>query len=202
MAKLFFHFSAMNAGKTTALLQSRYNYHERGMKTVCFIPDFIADLHGGEIRARVGLAARGVEFCRNFEFDKFITGNKIDVDCILVDEAQFLTKEQVRQLCNIVDEMDIPVLAYGLRTDFQGNLFEGSNYLFAWADKLIEMKTICFCGKKAIMNIRTDGAGRVMTAGEIISPGANECYIPFCRKHYHEAIRNGSLSQQWSFCAA
>ncbi|MCU0717176.1 MAG: thymidine kinase, partial [Pirellula sp.] len=148
MAKLFFYYSTMNAGKSTILLQSSYNYRERGMRTLVFAPE-IDDRYGvGVVASRIGLQSDAIPFSAGENLYMRVEREHVKqkVDCVLVDEAQFLTKPQVRQLSDVCDELDIPVLAYGLRTDFQGNLFEGSQHLMAWADNLNEIKTICHCG--------------------------------------------------------
>jgi len=189
MAKLYFYYSAMNAGKSTTLLQSAYNYNERGMDTLLFSP--IIDNRFGIncIASRIGLRSDSVSF--NSEFDLYAdvkttidSGRKIH--CVLVDEAQFLTKKQVQQLTRIVDLLDIPVLAYGLRSDFLGEPFLGSQYLLIWADNLVEIKTICHCGKKAIMNARIDASGNRIKMGEQVEIGGNERYIALCRKHFNQ----------------
>ena len=167
MAKLHFYYSAMNAGKSTLLLQSSHNYNER-MRTMIFTP-CVDDRYGvGKVTTRIGLQADAVAFGYDdnlFEVVQSATKHN-DCRCVLIDEAQFLSKQHVQQLCQVVDELDIPVLAYGLRSDFQGEPFEGSQYLLAWADNLIEMKTICHCGRKAMMNLRVDEDGRAIKQGE------------------------------------
>lgn len=188
MAKLYFYYSAMNAGKTTVLLQSAYNYSERGMDTLLFTPAIDNRYGENKITSRVGLKSDAISFDNQFDFFHFvnqqITTNP-KLRCILVDEAQFLKKSQVIQLTNIVDKLDLPVLTYGLRSDFMGEPFEGSQYLLVWADNLIEIKTICHCGKKAIMNMRIDEKGKPIKAGEQIQIGGNEQYISTCRKHFN-----------------
>ena len=186
MAKLHFYYSAMNAGKSTTLLQSNHNYNERGMNTLLFAP-FIDDRFGqGKITTRIGLQADASTFFKDTDLYQQVshhnTHNKIR--CVLIDEAQFLTKLQVTQLCSIVDELNIPVLAYGLRSDFQGEPFEGSQYLLAWADLLIELKTVCHCGRKASMNLRIDKNGQAIRKGEQIQIGGNESYVATCRHHF------------------
>ncbi len=186
MASLYFYYSAMNAGKTTSLLQTDYNYHERGMETVLFV-NAIDTRHGkGVIQSRIGLSKTAMTYDKKFDFFRYVKSAK-NLSCVLVDEAQFLTKQQVDQLADIVDFLDIPVLAYGLRTDFQGNCFEGSERLLAIADILVELKTVCFCGKKATMNIRVDSEGNKITEGAQIEIGGNERYISVCRKHFKTA---------------
>jgi thymidine kinase len=187
MAKLHFYYSAMNAGKTTTLLQSAYNYSERGMETLLFTPDFDNRYETGTITSRIGLKSKAITYSNTFNFfsyvDKVIHENP-KIRCILIDEAQFLTKEQVEQLTRITSQLKRPVLAYGLRTDFLGEPFEGSKYLLAWAEELIEIKTICHCGKKATMNIRIDEYGRAVRTGKQIEIGGNDRYMAVCREHY------------------
>lgn len=180
----------MNAGKSTSLLQSSYNYRERGMRTLVLTAG-IDDRYGvGKVSSRIGLESEASIFNSDSDLIELI---KTEVEskpihCILVDESQFLTKEQVRQLTHVVDNMNIPVLCYGLRTDFQGELFIGSHYLLAWADKLVELKTICHCGRKANMVVRLDGNGNVMSEGEQVAIGGNESYESVCRTHFREFI--------------
>ncbi len=189
MAKLHFYYSAMNAGKSTALLQSNYNYNERGMDTLLLSP-IIDDRYGNKkITSRIGIQAEATIFNKNdnlFSVIKSILDLNNNLKCILIDEVQFITKEQVWQLASVTDNLNIPVLAYGLRTDFTGEPFEGSNYLLAIADQLIEIKTICHCGRKATMNIRIGQDGKVVRLGEQIVIGGNEHYIAVCRKHFIE----------------
>ncbi|MCR5225363.1 MAG: thymidine kinase [Alphaproteobacteria bacterium] len=183
MASLYFYYSAMNAGKTTSLLQTDHNYFERGMNTILFTCAMDDRYGQGTIASRIGLKKQAVTFDKNFDFFCYVKDAK-KVACILIDEAQFLTAEQVNQLGDIVDLLDIPVLAYGLRTDFMGNLFEGSARLLAIADILTELKTVCFCGKKATMNLRVDKDGKKVTSGAQIEIGGNDRYISVCRKHF------------------
>jgi thymidine kinase len=190
MAKLYFYYSTMNAGKSTILLQSSYNYQERGMRTVLYTPEFDDRFGVGKVASRIGLSADAITFNLNadlFHRTEEIT-KKHDVHCVLVDEAQFLTALQVRQLSDVCDQLSIPVLAYGLRTDFQGNLFEGSLQLLAWADTLVEIKTICHCGRKATMVFRVDATGRPMREGDQIQIGGNERYVSVCRKHFKSGL--------------
>ena len=181
----------MNAGKSTALLQSNYNYYERGMETLLFLPKIDADSNDGKIHSRIGLTANAESIDQNFNFFNFVSQEKIkkDINCILIDEVQFLTKEQVRQVCKISDELNIPAMCYGIRTGFQGNLFEGSSELLALADNLIELKTVCDCGRKAIMVVRLDEKGKVVTDGDQIKIGGNDTYKVYCRKHFRELTR-------------
>jgi len=187
MAKLYFYYSAMNAGKTTTLLQSSYNYKERGMDTLLFTPIIDDRFEAGKIASRIGLTNDAIPFDKSFNFFDYIQEarkNLPKLKCILVDEAQFMTKEQVKQATQVVDHLKLPVLTYGLRTDFLGETFEGSHYLLAWAEELTEIKTICHCGSKAIMNARIDGSGKIVREGEQIFIGGNDRYIAVCRKHY------------------
>lgn len=187
MAKLHFYYSAMNAGKTTMLLQSSFNYYERGMDTLLFIP-VIDDRFGvGEITSRIGLKSTAIPFDDKFDFFDYVKNvieknNKIS--CVFVDESQFLKKEQVMQLSRITTQLNKPVLAYGLRTDFMGEPFEGSLYLLSWAEELNEIKTICHCGRKATVNIRIDSKGNPVTKGQQIEIGGNDRYVAVCRKHH------------------
>ena len=187
MAKLHFYYSAMNAGKSTTLLHSSYNYQERGMETLIFAPDFDDRYGVGKIVSRIGLEAEAILFSKSTDFFKAVSDTLrkgSNIKCVLVDEAQFLTRQQVMQLCKVADELNIPVLAYGLRSDFQAEPFEGSIYLLALADQLIELKTICHCGKKAIMNMRIDEQGHPVREGKQIEIGGNERYVAVCRKHF------------------
>ena len=190
MAKLFFYYSTMNAGKSTILLQSSYNYRERGMNTLVFSPEIDDRFGVGKISSRIGLQADSIAFSPSVNLFRSIQKEhaKKTVHCVLVDESQFLTRQQVRQLSDVCDDLDIPVLAYGLRTDFQGNLFEGSQHLMAWADTLNEIKTICHCGRKATMVLRVDGSGKPVREGEQIQIGGNERYVSVCRKHFKDGL--------------
>ena len=191
MAKLYFYYSAMNAGKTTTLLQSAYNYHERGMRTLILTPK-LDDRYGeGQVASRIGLKARGTIFHRD---DDLLAIVRADIaangplHCVLVDEAQFLNKAQVWQLTEIVDRERIPVLAYGLRTDFRGELFEGSQYLLAWADNLVEIKTICHTGRKATMVVRVDEHGRAVSDGPQVEIGGNDRYVSVSRGEFKKIM--------------
>lgn len=187
MAKLYFYYSAMNAGKTTKLLQSSFNYKERGMDTLLYTYRFDNRFGEERIASRIGLNADALTYDERLDIFEDIGGRKNSkTACIFIDEAQFLTKNQVKQLCRVVDEMNIPVLTYGLRTDFLGEAFEGSLYLLLWADELVEVKTICHCGKKAIMNAKFDSSKRIVRSGAQIDIGGNEKYVALCRKHYNE----------------
>lgn len=187
MAKLYFYYAAMNAGKSTVLLQSSHNYRERGMQTLLFTPSIDTRYQSGTISSRIGLTEEAFAFNSSDDLHAItfnLQQNKTKFACILIDEAQFLTREQVHQLTEITDKMSIPVLAYGLRTDFQGELFPGSQFLLAWADELIELKTICHCGRKAIMNMRIDSSGNAVVEGDQVFIGGNESYVSTCRVHY------------------
>jgi thymidine kinase len=188
MAKLYFYYSAMNAGKSTALLQASYNYQERGMQTLLFAPA-IDDRHKlGCISSRIGLNAEASLFTPKdnlLEQVESILKQKKELKCVLIDEAQFLTKTQVLQLTVIVDRFNIPVLCYGLRSDFRAEPFEGSLYLLIWADEINEIKTVCYCGRKAILNIRFDAENHKITEGKQIEIGGNERYISVCRQHFN-----------------
>ena len=196
MAQLYFYYSAMNAGKSTALLQSSYNYQERGMRTMVYTAEIDNRFGAGKVSSRIGLSSPAFLYNATTQLDKEIAVEhaKQPVHCVLVDESQFLTREQVRALSDVVDNLDIPVLCYGLRTDFMGELFVGSQYLLAWADKLVELKTICHCGRKASMVLRLDASGKPFSEGEQVVIGGNERYISVCRKHYKQAIDEGSLN--------
>ena len=192
MAQLYFYYSTMNAGKSTHLLQSAYNYSERDLNPLLFTAQIDDRFEQGKISSRIGLNAKASLFNNNTnllnEVNEQHTNKKID--CVLIDEAQFLSKAQVKQLTDIVDSLKIPVLAYGIRTDFLGETFSGSAALLAWADKLIELKTICHCGKKANFVIRIDENGRAAKGGEQVEVGGNERYEPLCRAHFKELVWN------------
>ncbi|GLQ05516.1 thymidine kinase [Sneathiella chinensis] len=189
MAKLYFYYSTMNAGKSTTLLQSSFNYEERGMQTLLFTAA-LDDRYGvGKITSRIGLQATAQLFADDTDLldsvKKELTSRPID--CVMVDEAQFLSRDQVFQLSEVADQLKIPVLAYGLRTDFQGNLFPGSQHLLAWADELRELKTICHCGSKATMVIRVDETGTPIREGAQKEIGGNDRYVALCRKHFKQS---------------
>ena len=189
MAKLYFHYSSMNAGKSTALLQANHNYGERGMSTVLFTAK-LDDRDGvGLIRSRIGIDHGALVFADGDDLLETVREemDKRSVDCVLIDEAQFLSKAQVHQLTKVVDEENVPVLTYGIRTDFLGETFEGSKYLMAWADEIKEIKAICHCGKKATMNARIDSLGRMETEGNQIEIGGNERYVSLCRSCFSKA---------------
>ena len=191
MAKLHFFYSTMNAGKSTALLQSNHNYKESDLETMLFIPKSIADKSNGKIVSRIGLEADAIIVNDEYDFYNEIDKKKsVTISCIFVDEAQFLSKKQVHSLGRVADELNIPVMCYGIRTDFQGKLFEGSQELLALADNLKELKTICsMCDKKATMVVRLDSSGKVLLKGEKIVIGGNDIYKTLCRKHFRELTK-------------
>ncbi len=190
MAQLYFYYSAMNAGKSTSLLQSAYNYRERGMHSIIYTAA-LDDRYGvGKVTSRIGLQADAKLYAKDDNlFDSISNDCKSrKLDCVFIDEAQFLTKEQVRQLIDVVDELKVPVLAYGLRTDFMGETFEGSHYLLAWADKLSELKTVCHCGRKASFVVRLDENGQAVKNGDQVQIGGNDTYESLCRKHFKALV--------------
>jgi thymidine kinase len=192
MAKLYFYFAAMNAGKTTTLLQSAHNYRERGMRVAILTPRL--DHRGGSdtVASRIGLSAAGLAFAGDEDLQRRIERDIAaygPLHCVLVDEAQFLSKSQVWQLSEIVDGLGIPVLCYGLRTDFRGELFAGSQYLLAWADELSEIKTICHTGKKATMTVRVDANGCAVLDGPQVEIGGNERYVSVSRAEFKKIMR-------------
>ena len=191
MAKLHFFYSTMNAGKSTALLQSNHNYKESNLKTLLFVPKSIADKSNGKIVSRIGLEADAIIVDNQYNFyDEVSKKQSEKISCVFVDEAQFLTKKQVHGLGKIADELNIPVMTYGIRTDFRGELFEGSQELLALADNLKELKTICSeCDKKATMVVRLDSNGKILLEGEKILIGGNEIYKTLCRKHFRELTK-------------
>mgnify|MGYP001814393840 FL=1 len=188
MAKLYFYYSSMNAGKSTALLQSSYNYRERGMNTLVLAPALDDRYGAGKVTSRIGIEADARSFSRDDNLYEVVQAqlDSAPLHCVLIDEAQFLTKDQVFQLGEITDQLNVPVLAYGLRTDFQGEPFEGSKYLLAWSDNLKELKAICHCGTKATMVVRFDEQGNAVTQGSQIEIGGNDRYVSMCRKHFKE----------------
>ena len=190
MAKLYFHFSTMNAGKSTLLLQASHNYREGGMATYLITAQFDNRAGEGRIASRIGIGEDADTFAPGEDMFEKISQRleKGPVACIFIDEAQFLSKDQVWQLARAVDDLKVPVMCYGLRVDFQGNLFPGSAALLAWADEMREVRTICHCGKKATMVIRRGPDGRALTAGEQVVIGGNETYVSLCRKHWREAV--------------
>ena len=198
MAKLYFYYSAMNAGKTTTLLQSAYNYRERGMRVAILAPQLDDRAGRGTVASRIGLSASATPFAPEQDLQALVQADIAShgrLHCVLVDEAQFLRKSQAWQLTEVVDALGIPVLCYGLRTDFRGELFEGSQYLLAWADEISEIKTICHSGKKATMNMRVDAQGRAVQAGPQVEIGGNERYLSVARAEYKKAMRGESAIQ-------
>lgn len=194
MAKLYFYYSTMNAGKSTALLQASHNYQERGMRTLLYTAH-IDTRDGGRIHSRIGIEREARHFHAQLDLRKDILSelNVGPLACVLVDEAQFLTPAQVKQLGAVVDELNVPVLCYGLRTDFRGELFPGSAQLLAWADNLVELKTICHCGRKAIMVVRVKADGTAEREGAQIEIGGNERYVSLCRKHFSQALAGAMI---------
>jgi thymidine kinase len=193
MAKLYFNYSSMNAGKTTVLLQSAHNYRERGMTPMLFTPK-LDDRYGtGWIKSRIGLQARATIFTTDDDLYEALRTKleETTIHCVLVDEAQFLSRDQVYQLSEIVDRLNIPVLCFGLRTDFQGELFEGSKHLLAWADKLTEIKTICHTGRKANMVVRVDDDGYAIKEGAQVEIGGNERYVSVSRAEFKKVFIGG-----------
>ena len=190
MAQLYFYYSAMNAGKSTSLLQSAYNYQERGMTVAIYTAALDNRFGLGKVSSRIGLAMDAHIFDNDFNFVSHVRQLKAagSLDCVLIDEAQFLSKAQVKQLTDVVDDLRIPVLAFGLRTDFLGETFAGSEALLAWADKLIELKTICHCGRKANFVVRMDENGKAATAGSQVQIGGNESYVSMCRAHFKTLV--------------
>ncbi|TWI13361.1 thymidine kinase [Aerolutibacter ruishenii] len=192
MAKLYFYHSAMNAGKTTTLLQSAYNYRERGMRALILTPRLDHRGGSGTVASRIGLQSEGITFDRGSDLLAIVQADiatQGPLHCVLVDEAQFLSKAQVWQLSEVVDALRIPVLCYGLRTDFRGELFEGSQYLLAWADEISEIKTICHSGKKATMTVRVDARGRAVQDGPQVEIGGNERYVSVSRAEFKKVMR-------------
>jgi thymidine kinase len=197
MAKLYFYYASMNAGKSTVLLQTDFNYRERGMGTMLYTAG-IHDRSGhGIIDSRIGITALANTFdpATNLRAEIEAELKERPLHCVLVDESQFLGRAQVLQLASVCDELDVPVLAYGLRTDFQGNLFEGSAMLLALADKLVELKAICECGRKATMNLRVDSEGHAVRAGEQTEIGGNDRYLALCRRHFMARLREAEERQ-------
>jgi thymidine kinase len=197
MAKLYFYYSAMNAGKSTNLLQAAYNYQERGLRPLLLTPQLNTRDGVGMIGSRIGLTSEAIAFSQTDSLLEICREEHSvrDVSCVFVDEAQFLVKRQVFELGEVADELGIPVLTYGLRTDFQGNLFEGSQHLLAWADVLHEIKTICHCGSKATMVLRIDSDGKPIRGGEQIKVGGNESYVSVCRQHFKAGMSVGQQPQ-------
>lgn len=194
MAQLYFYYSAMNAGKSTSLLQSAYNYRERGMEVLLYTPAFDDRFGIGKISSRIGLESDAKLYGDDNDFYQEIYQYHSEkaLSCVFIDEAQFLSKAQVKQLTDVVDTLDIPVLTYGLRTDFLGETFTGSHYLLAWADKLFELKTVCHCGRKANFVVRIDDQGNAITGGAQIEIGGNDRYESLCRLHFKELAWSAS----------
>ena len=199
MAKLYFYYAAMNAGKSTTLLQADFNYRERGMETMLWTAALDDRLGVGAIGSRIALSAAAHTFDESVDLFEAISNElrKRKLDCILVDEAQFLSQPHVLQLCEVADQLKIPVLCYGLRTDFQAKLFPGSAALLALADSLVELKAVCECGRKATMNLRVDEEGHAIVRGQQTEIGGNDRYIALCRKHFVERL-NESRARQLS----
>ncbi|MEM1413234.1 MAG: thymidine kinase [Pseudomonadota bacterium] len=193
MAKLYFYYSAMNAGKTTVLLQSAYNYRERGMTPLLFTPQIDDRYEVGVVRSRIGLEAQALTFSDATDLLEASRARLEEeaIHCVLVDEAQFLSRDQVYQLSEVVDQLGIPVLCFGLRTDFQGELFPGSQYLLAWADELEELKTICHTGRKATMVVRVDEHGYALREGSQVEIGGNDRYVSVSRKEFKAVFAGG-----------
>jgi len=199
MAKLYFYYAAMNAGKSTTLLQADFNYRERGMETMLWTAALDDRLGVGAIGSRIALSAAAHPFDESVDLFEAISNElrKRTLDCVLVDEAQFLSQRHVLQLCEVADQLNIPVLCYGLRTDFQAKLFPGSAALLALADTLVELKAVCECGRKATMNLRVDEEGHAIVRGQQTEIGGNDRYIALCRKHFFERL-NESRERQLS----
>ncbi|MBB3655133.1 thymidine kinase [Rhizobium sp. BK650] len=191
MAKLYFNYSTMNAGKSTMLLQASYNYQERGMRTVLLIAAFDDRVGRGVIGSRIGLEAEAIPFENDSDLYALVqklSGEGQPISCVFLDEAHFMTREHVWQLARVVDRLGIPVMVYGLRTDFQGKLFPASQELLAIADEMREVRTICHCGRKATMVVRLDADGKVLHEGAQIDVGGNEKYVSLCRRHWDDAM--------------
>lgn len=191
MAKLYFYYASMNAGKSTTLLQADFNYRERGLTTILFTAAIDTREGSGTIASRIGLSMPAATFDNDSDLHAQVAAQHREqpVGCVLIDEAQFLTEVQVDDLARVADELGVPVLAYGLRTDFRGCLFPGSARLLAIADALIELKSVCTCGRKATMNLRVDGSGRAVREGAQTEIGGNDRYVALCRRHFVDAMR-------------
>jgi thymidine kinase len=194
MAKLYFYYAAMNAGKSTTLLQADFNYRERGMHTMLWTAAHDDRAGTGRIASRLDIGAEAYAYQPDTDLFAAVGEEmaKGPLHCVLVDEAQFLTLDQVLQLCRLADECNLPVLCYGLRTDFVGALFPGSAALLALADALIELKAVCECGRKATMNLRVDASGRAVTRGEQTEIGGNDRYVAMCRRHFFQRLREAA----------
>ncbi|HET7708745.1 MAG TPA: thymidine kinase [Sphingomicrobium sp.] len=197
MAKLYFYYAAMNAGKSTTLLQADFNYRERGMETMLWTARLDDRAGTGTIGSRIALNAPAHCYTPDVDLFEAVSDERKrrGLHCVLIDEAQFLTRDHVLQLCRLADELGIPVLCYGLRTDFQGNLFEGSAALLALADTLVELKAVCECGRKATMNLRIDEQGFAVAVGASVEIGGNDRYVALCRKHFYDRLREGEARQ-------
>jgi len=194
MAKLYFYYASMNAGKSTMLLQADFNYRERGMETMLFTAAIDDRFEPDRIASRIAISAPATAFVGTTDLHACVADelSRRTLACVLVDEAQFLSEDQVGHLARICDELGVPVLAYGLRTDFKGALFPGSARLLAIADALIEIKSVCGCGKKATMNLRVDAEGRAIREGAQTEIGGNDRYVALCRKHFMERSATGA----------
>ena len=190
MAKLYFYYSSMNAGKSTDLLRADFNYRERGMRTTLWTSELDPRLGGGRIVSRIGLDEKANVFDKNTDLFATIAADHsaAPLACALVDEAQWLSPDQVWRLARVADELGVPVLCYGLRTDFRGELFPGAGALLGLADSLVELKAVCRCGRKATMNLRVDAEGRAVREGEQTEVGGDERYVALCRRHFVEAL--------------
>ncbi len=190
MAKLYFHYSTMNAGKSTVLLQAAHNYRERGMEPYLLTAQMDHRAGAGRIASRIGIGAQADVFSDTDDLFARLEARLAEapVACVFVDEAQFLTEDQVWQLARVVDDLNLPVMCYGLRVDFLGKLFPGSATLLALADEMREVRTICHCGKKATMVIRRDSDGRAQSDGAQVQIGGNDTYVSLCRRHWRDAM--------------
>jgi thymidine kinase len=197
MAKLYFYYAAMNAGKSTTLLQADFNYRERGMETMLWTAAFDDRSGSATIGSRIALSAPANTFEEDVDLFDAVGEElkKREVHCVLVDEAQFLSQRHVLQLCEVADNLGIPVLCYGLRTDFQAKLFPGSAALLAPADSLVELKAVCECGRKATMNLRVDEQGFAVARGAQTEIGGNDRYVALCRKHFFDRLKKGEARQ-------
>lgn len=197
MAKLYFYYAAMNAGKSTTLLQADFNYRERGMETMLWTAAHDDRSGAGTIGSRIALSAPAHSYSPSIDLFEAVADElkRRKLDCVLIDEAQFLTRDHVLQLCRMSDELGLPVLCYGLRTDFLGQLFEGSAALLALADVLVELKAVCECGRKATMNLRVDAEGHAVSSGAQTEIGGNDRYIAMCRRHFFERLRESEARQ-------
>jgi thymidine kinase len=194
MAKLYFYYASMNAGKSTTLLQAAFNYRERGLHPALFTAGIDTRAVAGTIASRIGLCAPAERFDAATDLYEAVVERRPAPDCVLIDEAQFLSRAQVLQCARLADNRDIPVVCYGLRTDFRGQLFEGSGALLALADSLIELKAICHCGRKATMNRRIDANGRAISTGQQTEIGGNDRYVALCRRHFMAGTMAGTIA--------